>query len=83
MSQIWKDMNFTGKYCVVFGSASTLLGMIVVLWDKLQMMDGLGACCVAVGLHYLTIAQYDERCNKNYVKPVKVKVNDEHHEIGS
>ncbi len=66
MSQHWKQMNKSGKFCFIFGSVFALLGLQIVISNNIIWIGSL-----VVGLHYITWAGYDDRFNIKYVKEVK------------
>ncbi len=64
MSQVYKEMNKTGKYLFWQGLTFQAGGLIAVLaGDLTTNIPVLGACLIAIGIGNVAGASYDHRCN--------------------
>jgi len=72
MSQIYRNMNKIGKVYFYIGSLMTLTGTVVLVFREINV----GAGAMAMGLYFMSVAQFDNRCNiKNDSKgnPIEAK----------
>jgi hypothetical protein len=79
MSQVYREMNKTGKYLFWQGLTFQAGGLIAVLaGDLTTNIPVLGACLIAIGIGNVAGASYDHRCNiKNDSKGNPLSVAEE------
>lgn len=64
MSQIYRNMNRIGKVLFWKGSFFQIIGLIAVFFGDLSTkIPILGCVLLLIGIYFLMVCQFDERCN--------------------